>query len=85
MNSDEKISKLMKYKKKDLCVMVKIAMDEKTRWEAEFFNLDQNYDELLEWKNELKERLVASEEIIKKLKIGNLSDIKLNIKDLEDN
>ena len=61
--------RLMKCKKAELCTMLSLAMEEKNRWEAEFFHLEKEYEELLKWKNEIKDRLIASENKLNKIKV----------------
>ena len=51
---------LMKYKKAELCTMVRIAMEERNRWEKEFYNLEKQYDELLQYKNEIRDKYIQS-------------------------
>ena len=51
-------TKLMKYKKEELCMMIIIAMGERNRWEAEFYNLEGKYDELLKYKNHIRDKYV---------------------------
>lgn len=53
---DPSRTKLMKFKKAELCTMVRIAMEERNRWEAEFYNLEKQYDELLKYKNEIRDK-----------------------------
>ena len=48
--------KLMRFKKAELVTMVKIAMEERNRWEAEFHHLDKQYEDLLAYKNQLRDR-----------------------------
>ena len=59
-SKEERMKEIMKMNKKQIATMLDHAMQENKNWDVEYNHLEAEYEKLLAWKNELKERIQTS-------------------------